>query len=420
MGEPKLDVRQVAFPRPPRSNGGNGTATGSVAERTAVDLAGYEREPDGDQTGRQGAHDDGAPRGAATAPRGTSRVPLTVETALYGLLVGLAAVTRFWDLGSRTLHHDESLHAWYSWLFTTGQGYVHDPLMHGPFLFHANALVYLLLGASDASSRFVPALFGTVLVGLPWLLRGPRQLGRWGALAASVLLLVSPSLLYQSRYIRHDIYTVVGAFVLLIAIVRYVDRPERRWLVTAGASIGFLLTNHEIVFGIVAIFLGVLWGALLWGRLRFLVPLHLTVGALLAAVWLVRPGPLAAALPEIPWDRAGTESPLPTRDNQLAFYAELLTHPLIVVVAILLALAVAAALVQIARTSASADLRRTVIGLLLVGLGGAALWAAAVALVDETGTTAIGGWRPFVSEARFVVGGTLVAAGAVAISAGLA
>ena len=52
--------------------------------------------------------------------------------------------------------------------------------MHGPFLFHANALVYLLFGDSDATSRFLPALAGVMLVGAPWLLRGqrlPRPLG---------------------------------------------------------------------------------------------------------------------------------------------------------------------------------------------------------------------------------------------------
>ena len=63
-------------------------------------------------------------------------------------------------------------------------------------------------------------------------------------------------MLYQSRYIRHDIFTLVGALLLFIAIVRYVERPARGWLIAIGATLGFLLTNHEIVFGIAAIFLG--------------------------------------------------------------------------------------------------------------------------------------------------------------------
>ena len=271
------------------------------------------------------------------------RVPcVTVEGALYALLLTLAVLTRFWDLNSRALHHDESLHAYFSWTYATGEQYVHDPLMHGPFLFHANALVYLLLGASDATSRSMPALFGVALVGLPYLLRGPRHLGRWGALAASFLFLISPALLYQSRYIRHDIFTVVGSLALFIGIVRYLERPERRWLVMTGASLGFLLTNHEIVFGIAAIFAGVLWGALLWGRLRPLVPLHLVVIPAALALWLYLPDALDRPLPAIPWRS-------PTRDQQLDFYRDLLTHPLTIALVLLLVVSVAAALRILAR-----------------------------------------------------------------------
>ena len=34
-----------------------------------------------------------------------------------------------------------------------GQGYVHDPLMHGPYQFHAKALMYFLFGDSDVTAR---------------------------------------------------------------------------------------------------------------------------------------------------------------------------------------------------------------------------------------------------------------------------
>jgi uncharacterized protein (TIGR03663 family) len=247
------------------------------------------------------------------------RLRVTLEGAIWLALVVLAALSRFWDLGSRALHHDETLHAYYSWLLATGQGYTHDPLMHGPFLFHANALLYALFGASDAMSRVWMAVCGTILVGLPWFLRGPRQLGRWGALTAGVLLLVSPALLYQSRYIRHDTFTVVGATVLLIAIARYVERPQRRWLVTAGAALGVLFTNHEIVFGLVVFFLAPIAIALLWGRLRPAVP-ALAAGGVVALL-LVSQLPDRFPLPKIPWNN-------PTRAQQLDFYQALLVNPL--------------------------------------------------------------------------------------------
>src|SRR5258708_31515562 len=62
-------------------------------------------------------------------------LPIDVEKAAYLGIVFISAILRLWDLGPRMLHHDESLHALYSWYLYTGKGYVHDPMMHGPFLF---------------------------------------------------------------------------------------------------------------------------------------------------------------------------------------------------------------------------------------------------------------------------------------------
>ena len=103
---------------------------------------------------------------------------------------------------------------------------MHDPLMHGPFLFHFGALIYLLFGDTDATARYGAAFFGVLMVGMPWLLRGRHFLGKYGALAASFFILISPSILYQSRYIRHDIYTIGGTLFLFICIFRYLETAE--------------------------------------------------------------------------------------------------------------------------------------------------------------------------------------------------
>ncbi|CAA9552364.1 MAG: hypothetical protein AVDCRST_MAG43-1176 [uncultured Thermomicrobiales bacterium] len=254
---------------------------------------------------------------------------LTIASVFWlGLLIASIA-TRFWDLGSRTLHHDESIHTYYSWFFSTGEiPYRHDPLSHGPFLFHANALVYTLFGGSDATSRLLPALTGVLIVGAPWLLRGRRFLGPWGAIATGFLLLISPSFLYYTRYIRHDPYTCLGALALCIAIFRYLERPQRRWMITAFVSVAFLLTNHEIAFAILLAFVIVLWGTLLWGRFRPLVPIHLATAILLAAVLALGSRLDWAPLPKIPWDD-------PTPEQQRAFYDALLTNPLVISVIVI-------------------------------------------------------------------------------------
>ncbi len=277
---------------------------------------------------------------------------VTVEHLAWGLLLVLAVVSRFWDLGSRAMMHDESIHTYYPWLLYQGEGYTHDPLSHGPFLFHANALMYFLFGDSDATSRIVPALAGLLLVGAPWLLRAPRHLGRYGALAAGLFFLLSPSLLYYTRFIRHDPYTVVGTLLLLVAIFRFIERPQRRWLILAGGMLGFLYTNHEIVFAIAALFVGLLGLALLAGQLRPLVPVVLGGGALAVLVLVVyraSPDRLGGALPEIPWDSSGPANLQPTPDNQRQFYVDLLTHPLVLALLAVVALTLVAAWLVIRR-----------------------------------------------------------------------
>ena len=109
------------------------------------------------------------------------------ETVIYVAIFLIAVASRFWDVGARAMSHDESLHALYSYYLYNGSGYVHNPMMHGTFLFHANALIYFLFGDTDFTARIVPALFGVFMVFTPLFFR--RWLGRLGAMVASILLL---------------------------------------------------------------------------------------------------------------------------------------------------------------------------------------------------------------------------------------
>ena len=101
----------------------------------------------------------------------SSLFTLNWEIALYAILFGLALLTRFYDLGLRVMSHDESLHTLYSWNLYAGKGYQHDPLMHGPFLFHITALIYFLFGDNDFTARVAPALMASILVMLPYWFR---------------------------------------------------------------------------------------------------------------------------------------------------------------------------------------------------------------------------------------------------------
>ncbi len=239
-------------------------------------------------------------------PRTMPRIVVTTEQLAYGAIFIAAVLTRFWSLGTRALHHDESLHAWFSYQYAIGKGYFHDPLMHGPFLFHTGAAMFALFGASDASARYGTALFGVILVMLPWLLR--PLIGRWGALVTSVLLLVSPSILYYSRLVRHDIYLMTFTFLIIIAIGRYVQTPQARWVYVGMLALALAHTNHEASYLIALLFGAFLFLIVTWRAAKELLAATFGYLFVLAATVAVVPKVLhLPSLPEIPWDASKGE-----------------------------------------------------------------------------------------------------------------
>lgn len=176
----------------------------------------------------------------------SSLVRVNWEVVAYVVIFVLAIVTRFWDLGSRAVTHDESLHALYSWNLYAGKGYNHDAMMHGPFLFHINALAYFLFGASDYTARMMPALFGVAIVFMPLLLR--RWLGRTGTLAASFMFLISPVMLYRSRTLRHDIFVAAWTLLMVIALFQYLETRRNRWLYVGAAAVALALSTKEVAY----------------------------------------------------------------------------------------------------------------------------------------------------------------------------
>ncbi len=182
----------------------------------------------------------------------SSLIKLDWEKALYIIIIILALTTRLWGLGDRVQSHDESIHTRYSWNLYIGHGFQHSPLMHGPFLFHATALSYFLFSDNDFTARLPVALMGVALIAFPWLLR--RWLGRAGALATSFFLLISPSIAYYSRYIRHDIPVILWSLIVVLAIFSYLRDGRGRWLYLMAAGVSLMFATKEVAFIYNAIF----------------------------------------------------------------------------------------------------------------------------------------------------------------------
>jgi uncharacterized protein (TIGR03663 family) len=171
----------------------------------------------------------------------------------------VAFLLRMHDLGVRALHHDESLHAVYSYKLFTGQGYIHDPMMHGPFQFHAKALMYFLFGDNDVTARLAEVLLGTGIVALAYTLRA--ELGRRGAMAAAVMFTVSPCLLYFSRFSREDILFGFHTFLMICGLLGYVRTRQVRWLYAGSVGLALAFSTKESVYlmGFLVVSFAALW-----------------------------------------------------------------------------------------------------------------------------------------------------------------
>lgn len=107
--------------------------------------------------------------------------------------------------------------------------------------------------------RVVPALLGAANVGLPYVLR--RLLGSAAALTSAVLLCLSPTYLYYTRFDREDVYAVALTLGLIVAVFRFLEKPQR-WhpslvLGLLAASFATKETTYITVFVAGTFFVGV-------------------------------------------------------------------------------------------------------------------------------------------------------------------
>ena len=172
-----------------------------------------------------------------------SLIGLNWEKMLFGLILVLALVTRFYKLEPRVMSHDENTHVYYSWLLYQGQGYQHDPMTHGPFQFHVVALSYFLFGATDTTARIPAVLFSIMTVVFMWNYR--RYLGRSGALVAAVLFLISPYMLYYGRYVRNESFVALFGVITIWATLAYLETGKPHYILWLSAATVLHFTAKE-------------------------------------------------------------------------------------------------------------------------------------------------------------------------------
>ena len=182
---------------------------------------------------------------------------VSLEIVFYVALILGTLLSRLWDLGHRAMHHDESLHALYSYLLATGQGYRHDPMMHGPLQMEMTAGIFVLFGDNEFTARLLYALAGTFLVLMPLFLRD--YLGRNGSMVTATMLAASPAMFYFSRFARNDILMAVWAFSLVIVMWRFLNEGKMRYLYLGSVFLSLAFVTKESAYIVTTILGGYLF-----------------------------------------------------------------------------------------------------------------------------------------------------------------
>ena len=161
----------------------------------------------------------------------------------FWAIVFLAFCLRFYDLAGMPLHHDESLYGVYCWRFFKGEGYQYDPMMHGPFMFHFQLIIFFLFGVGDFSVRIAPALLGTLLIAGSYYLKD--VIGKSGVLLVALLFAFSPTHLYFSRFMRHDSYMAFFTYVSVVFGLQYYRTLQKKYLYLTSASLALMFCVKE-------------------------------------------------------------------------------------------------------------------------------------------------------------------------------
>jgi uncharacterized protein (TIGR03663 family) len=167
------------------------------------------------------------------------------ELVAWALLLVLAAGLRMAWLGARPPHHDEAVHAHFADVLLREGAYRYDPTYHGPLLYYVTAAVFAVAGENLLTLRLYPMLAGIALVALPLALR--RRLGRGPAWWCGLILAISPSFLYYSRFARNDVPVALFTAAALVLIARSRDRGSFL-LVWAGICLALHAISKETFY----------------------------------------------------------------------------------------------------------------------------------------------------------------------------
>lgn len=174
------------------------------------------------------------------------RAPLKTEQVLYFAILVLAMALRFGHLGESPLTEFEAQSGFPAYQLAQSAS---PDLGDQPGYVLLTGLTFFLIKSSEFLARFWPAIFGSILVLLPYFWRD--LLGRNAALLLSLALALDPGFVAVSRLASGNMLAI-GALLMALTAWRY------RHPVVTGVLAALALLSAPMVY------IGILGGILVW------------------------------------------------------------------------------------------------------------------------------------------------------------
>ncbi len=157
------------------------------------------------------------------------------------VLAIIAILLRFYAVDARPMDHDESIHGYLSYILMKDKTYSYDPAYHGPFLYFSTAFVFSVFGDSKFTARIVPAVFS--ILGVIFALKFYR-FNRNSHIFALIMLL-SPSILYYSRYLRNDLIVLSSFIIVVYSYFSYREDRDPKYIYLGVIFSAIMVTSKE-------------------------------------------------------------------------------------------------------------------------------------------------------------------------------
>ncbi len=169
------------------------------------------------------------------------------EWIIFTILILVGLCLRWIALDAKPFHHDEGLHAIfgrYIWVNPDVQYYKYDPLLHGPLMYNLIPFAYSLFGDTNWAARSFMCFFGSFLIFVPLIFK--RLFHKTTTLFLTLIVALSPGLIYWSRFLREDSFLLS---VMIFTLLGYAcSKPNyKSFFIFVGIILQFCIKENAYI-----------------------------------------------------------------------------------------------------------------------------------------------------------------------------